>query len=818
MRFLSLFSGIEAASVAWLPLGWECAAVAEIDKFPCAVLAHHYPNVPNLGDITKITEDRIKSLGCINVVVFGSPCQDVSVAGKRAGLTNSTGERTRSGLFFNAMEIVKWANAEWVVFENVPGLISSNKGEDFRTVLDSFEEAGYAIDVDVIDAQHCGVPQRRRRIFVCGQKVSSSLQQKTISSGLTVAQCLIESLHLGLVALSGQSSRDQENSAFGTTQCAHSLQRRMKLFGPDSADQALLLRENLNAIRPSSEAEPNDLDLENGNDLSKTSQATKWPRSNDATEPMREFQSTDILSSKFWEDILKVQNESTTSTDAKEIIASTIYSFARVTLSTAKLITPSLNCWPPYWSAASSSLIALKEFTKYARQANNEISSDMERFQQWADFIREASITIELIGNSGVRNFGKILPISEGLQGNSPPSREKRQSVTYDVTPCIGASGRGFDRAGDTRGQDCLVPTGFGGNNTSGPIDVAPGAQPLGTQARALYESTVVTHSLRADGLDASENGTGRGTPLVPVAIAIQERAICENPLAGPDGVGIRTDDQAYTIEARQVPQAVAFCGMAQGGSGWAPPSCPTSEDCALPLDTKRAQAVCYGISNQPTPKFGEDICPSLDAKESGGGRMEAVAFVQNTRDEVRLMGGDGQSVGALAAEPGMKQQCYVAFNLRGREGGSVPEPAPGGQASPRSASGGSSRSYVAVGLDSQLNGEVEGIGPLTIGSRSGGGQPARLPAPVTASYGKQVDSSDTSLGPPNLIQSAMQVRRLTPVECARLQGFPDDYLNITYNGKPAADGPKYKALGNSFAVPVVRWIGQRIQLVDLFS
>lgn len=85
IRYLSLFSGIEAATVAWAPLGWVCVGAAEIENFPCAVLAHHYPSVPNLGDITKITEADIAALGRIDVMVFGSPCQDMSVAGKRKG-------------------------------------------------------------------------------------------------------------------------------------------------------------------------------------------------------------------------------------------------------------------------------------------------------------------------------------------------------------------------------------------------------------------------------------------------------------------------------------------------------------------------------------------------------------------------------------------------------------------------------------------------------------------------------------------------------------------------------------------------------------
>lgn len=162
-----------------------------------------------------------------------------------------------------------------------------------------------------------------------------------------------------------------------------------------------------------------------------------------------------------------------------------------------------------------------------------------------------------------------------------------------------------------------------------------------------------VAHSLKAEGFDASEDGTGRGTPIVPVVI--QERAICENPDAGPDGAGFRQDGAAYTLEARTVPQAVAFA--------------------------------------------------------------------QNTRDEIRLLGGDGQTAGALAAEPGMKQQTFI--------------------------------------------------------------------------------------------QQAWAVRRLTPTECERLQGFPDGYTSLADSAKPQADGPRYKQLGNSMAVNCMTWIGRRIEMVE---
>ena len=130
MRYLSLFSGIEACSVAWAPLGWECVAVAEIEPWPSRVLAHHYPDVPNLGDVTKVTEEQIAALGRIDVVVFGSPCQDLSVAGKRKGLDGA-----RSGLFFTAMQIVGWDNDLNASTEQMGTLLKGGDGGRHEGVM-----------------------------------------------------------------------------------------------------------------------------------------------------------------------------------------------------------------------------------------------------------------------------------------------------------------------------------------------------------------------------------------------------------------------------------------------------------------------------------------------------------------------------------------------------------------------------------------------------------------------------------------------------------------------------------------------------------
>ena len=255
-----------------------------------------------------------------------------------------------------------------------------------------------------------------------------------------------------------------------------------------------------------------------------------------------------------------------------------------------------------------------------------------------------------------------------------------------------------------------MIAEAFGGNNTSGPIEIATALNACASasgrmdfetetfvattlRARDLSRGvdsdctdTLVTHSLRGEGFDASEDGTGRGTPLVPVAVPILE--------AGAR-TGISTTD----------PRA----GIGIGGD---------------PMFTLQA------------------------------GKQHAVAFAQNQRNEVRTL----DVAGALAAEPGTKQQTYLAFNMH----------------------------------------------------KSGNAQ---------SSLGIAEDHTDCLRAfekSPFVVHSlGMAVRRLTPRECERLQGFPDDYTLIPWRRKAVEncpDGPRYRALGNSMAVPVMHWIGSRIK------
>lgn len=158
MKFLSVCSGIEAASVAWNPLGWEAVAFSEIEPFPCAVLAHHYPNVPNLGDMTKYKDWPDYA---IDLLCGGTPCQSFSVAGLRKGLDDP-----RGNLMLTFGAIAAKYRPQWLVWENVPGVLSSNGGRDFGAFLGMLGQLGYGFAYRVLDAQYFGVAQRRRRVFV----------------------------------------------------------------------------------------------------------------------------------------------------------------------------------------------------------------------------------------------------------------------------------------------------------------------------------------------------------------------------------------------------------------------------------------------------------------------------------------------------------------------------------------------------------------------------------------------------------------------------------------------------------------------------
>lgn len=183
MIFGSVCSGIEAASVAWKPLGWKAAFLSEIEPFPRAVLQYHYKETPLHGDFTTIVGHEY---GAVDVLIGGTPCQDFSVAGLRAGLDGKRGQLT-----IEFVSLLGRMRPRWMVWENVPGVLSIDGGRAFGTFLGALAKLGYGFAYRVLDAQFFGVPQRRRRVFVVGHSgdwrraAAVLLERESLSRHLT---------------------------------------------------------------------------------------------------------------------------------------------------------------------------------------------------------------------------------------------------------------------------------------------------------------------------------------------------------------------------------------------------------------------------------------------------------------------------------------------------------------------------------------------------------------------------------------------------------------------------------------------------------
>jgi DNA (cytosine-5)-methyltransferase 1 len=163
LRFATVASGISAETYAWKPLGWQPVWYSEIEPFANAVLSYHYPEVPNLGDMNHLHNKQAYHETTFDVFAGGTPCQGFSLAGKRGGMDDP-----RSGLAFRFLDIIKHKRPRWVVWENVPDVLSSAGGRDFTAFISRMEACGYGVAWRILDAQYAGLAQRRKRIFVVG--------------------------------------------------------------------------------------------------------------------------------------------------------------------------------------------------------------------------------------------------------------------------------------------------------------------------------------------------------------------------------------------------------------------------------------------------------------------------------------------------------------------------------------------------------------------------------------------------------------------------------------------------------------------------
>jgi len=217
--FVSLFAGVGGFDLGFEQAGHTCVGQVEIDKYAQKVLKKHWPDVPLHDDVTTAVEwaKEIDLIGRVDIVCGGFPCQDVSVAGKRAGIAGA-----RSGLFWDAIRFAQEVKAQTIVLENVPGLLSSNNGRDFGVVISAMADAGYRhIEWRVLDSQFFGVAQRRRRVFIVGSTTDRSGQPILVEQ---------ESLR-------GHSTQGRTTGQDATGEAPQSSVARMRGFGDYAIDQ-----------------------------------------------------------------------------------------------------------------------------------------------------------------------------------------------------------------------------------------------------------------------------------------------------------------------------------------------------------------------------------------------------------------------------------------------------------------------------------------------------------------------------------------------------------------------------------------------------
>ena len=563
MKYLSVCSGIEAATNAWHDLGWEPVAFSEIDPFASAVLAARFPNVPNLGDMEKYREWNIEP-GSVDVVVGGTPCQSFSVAGLRKGLDDP-----RGNLALVYLGLVDRLRPRYVVWENVPGVLSVDGGRAFGSFLGGLAQLGYGWAYRVMDAQYVrveshprAVPQRRRRVFVVG--------------------------------------------------CARG----------DWQRAATILLEPEGVL---------------GNSAPRREAGKEAPR---GARP----------------------------------------------------------------GAAGGGVSRGVAFSFDPGQSHNPKATHQFCVEHTAPLIKER---VHAIGKTAEHYVA---------------------AVGHDVASCIGASGRGFARTGETRGQDPVVAVAAVGN----------------TLTRRMYKGPNTT-------LDECQT-------LIPSTVAFQWPVDVADPITAVEG-------RTYTHEGTTfrthnvVPDVIGFASNlgSQGGDVYEGKS-PT-------LRVNSAAGVAHSA-----------VAVNVEHALHESGNFDLRDVVQPlTRSEHK-----GHTV-VLSQAVAFKASHFT----RGKDG------APSEIVPPLSADADKGDQDTLVAAVSTGRGWW---------SESGVGATVRAQ--------ESPNKADTLLA-----AATMAVRRLTPRECERLQGFPDDWTAIAYRGKPAADGPRYKALGNSMAVNVMRWIGERIAM-----
>ena len=744
---VSLFAGVGGFDLAMERNGIQVVADVEIDKAARSVLERRFPNSTHFNDIKEVTGEQLRDAGFVperGIITGGFPCQPFSVAGSRGGTSDPRGT-----LFWEILRLVDELSPRYLVLENVPGLLSIEDGETLRSMLNLLNERGYLIDLDILDAQNFGVPQRRRRVFIQCERSDLGLTGKTTTSANTIWTMILESLAMLLDEHNALARGVGSDSGSVEIGCAGGLRKRMSLLSPTLNDYDLSKLLNCSIVTLARSATEQESSGHPSESLPRKLTDMDGLLGDTSTESgtWNIGQSLKIVSNALCE----VMKSSTTSTLTRVITESTISTFATVALGICESIAHLSEPPPNYWKLVTSVSTLLRGLTKYARSTGNSLFGDMGWSYDWDAFVKEAAdslIALGCLGDDG-RTPSEILALSEGVSGDSSTGAEKGQDVAADAGVGFTGSSHGDYRPG--------VGTlrAWGGDLAGGSETIL--ALPLNAHApQNNVDETLIARTLTARH-DSSPDGD-RGFNIVTVG-ALQAR----------DAKGIGT-----TIDDKLIPVLLTMReGKDGGGKGPL-----VSEDVSLTLATGNGQVLI-----QPFVK----IVRSGARDEEGNLPAEQWAE-RETAPTLNAMDNSGDA------------RATVLFALRGREGGAMPEPTDIAN-SLRSADGGSSRDYVAFshtqGMDAQPSEDafptlqIEGSGHAVMETLRSHPRPG-----------------SNSLG------ATTAVRRLTPIECERLQGFPDGWTAEGING-PQADSARYKQMGNAVCVPVVEWIIKRLVKVD---
>lgn len=687
MRYLSLCSGIEAASVAWEPLGWTPVGFAEIDPYRSALLAHYWPEVPNLGDLTTITAERIAALGPIDVVIGGTPCQDLSVAGQRAGLAGS-----RSGLFFDYVRICDAARhfcgARWTAWENVPGALSVNEGRDFALVVGAlagcpivvpdlgFGSEGVAVgdrgfvEWAVLDAQWFGVAQRRERVFAIvdfgdwASRPPILLERDSLrgdypprrETGAGVARSLTASP-------GGSSGKEQQHTFVGGD--------RRPLNEIEVSPPLLAGVNRTGGHRPPGSTVDNAESLIP--EIAGTLRAAAGGPSHGKA------------------------NGTDRATLVPEVAATVRASASRVRA----------DCESTYVPELAEPLTAQSGGGRYCNGGNNPKPKNL---------VAEVAQTLTEVGASQCSNAG-----------DNPMPR----NLVAEVSPAI--TRKWAKGAGGPAGDECQ-------------------------NLLACFDEAQITHpeNRSTASADTAALAAQARPPTVALAYNVEHGLAPHGAMHGAETVPALTsaERKGHTVLAFKPGQSVA-AGAFYGTEEFA----PTLQ--GAPNGSTAVPAVVFKASHYTRGKDGapSEVAPPL-TQDADRGDQDLLVQVQ-------------------------------AVSLRGREGGNMPELETSGACPALRTGGGGSGNPMLL--------EPVPIQNATRGKSQNGlgvGGDAMFTLDQASAHG---------------IYQRSAVRRLTPIECERLQGYPDGYTSVGLKGKPASDTRRYSALGDSMAVPVIRWIGRRI-------